>query len=43
MENIYHPRLIGMSAIFTHFIGNVVVMAAAFVARLRGFLLGLIF
>ena len=40
MENIYHLMLIGMSAIFTHFIGNVVVMTAVFVADCMVFYLG---
>ena len=40
MENIYHLTLIGMSAIFTHFIGNVVVVASVFVADCMIFYLG---
>lgn len=32
MENIYHLMLIGMSAIFTHFIGNISSVSAVYVA-----------
>lgn len=39
MENIFHLMLIELSAIFTHFTGNVALMAALVVATLRCFLL----
>jgi len=41
MENIYHLMLIGMSEIFTHFIGNILSVSAVYIADRTVFFFGI--